>query len=915
MTTVRTPQWPKQKPRGLMILVLLVVVLIFSGKMVGFITDWLWYQEVGYVTIFNVMFTTQMETAALFGIIFFVILFGNLFLAARISATGPHLGVPENVVNIPFEKPGDALFKRIILIVSAVLAFLAAIQGATQWESLLRFVNATPFGIKDPLFDRDVGFYVFELPFLQYLQGWGISVVLFTIVTTGAVYAIRRAVLFMPPRFFRISPAARAHVMVLVGVLFLLTAWGFWLDLYELLYVKRGVVFGAGYTDATTQLWVLKILAGLSVLIAAVFVAVAYRWNWRLPVLSLMIFALLVILGRSALPVFVQKFKVVPNEVVLEKPYLEKNIRYTRIAYGLQDIEDRVFPAEENLTLKDIRQNDPTIKNIRLWDYAPLLQTYSQLQEIRTYYKFLSVNNDRYTINGESRQTMISPRELSYAALPSRTWVNEHMTYTHGYGAVMGPVNRISREGLPEFFIKDIPPVSSGSIKITRPEIYYGNTNNDYVFVRAKRPEFDYPVGDKNVYSRYEGTGGVPLSFWKKVLFAVRFHSLTILLSDDITSDSRIMFYRTVRERITRVIPFARMDAEPYLVVSPQGRLLWFADAYTTTDRFPYSEPVPKMGNYIRNTLKIIVDAYDGSVQVYVSDDKDPILKTYARIFPGVFKPLKEMNEALRSHIRYPPGMLRIQAHMYQTYHMQDAQVFYNKEDLWTIPRSTARGAEQEMTPYYTIMKLPGEKNEEFILLLPFTPAKKDNMSAWMAARCDMPNYGKIIVYNFPKQKLVYGPRQIEARINQDPVISQQLSLWNQRGSQVIAGSLLAIPIETSIIYVQPIYLAAEKGQLPELRRVVVAFGNAIVMEETLEQALRRVFGADAVREAVADTVAAPREAPAGRAGSQQISEALAHYRKAQEYLRAGNWSGYGDELRKMEAILTAAEKQSRTGK
>jgi len=914
MATIRNPQPPRQNSRGLVFLVLLVIVFIFSGKTVGFITDWLWYQEVGYVTIFNVMFKTQMVTAVLFGIAFFIIFFGNLFLAMRISATAD-LGVPENVINIPLKKPGDALFKKIILIVSAVFALLAAAQGATQWESLLRFIHTSPFGVKDPLFGHDVGFYVFELPFLQYLQGWGVSVILFTILATGAVYAIRRAALFIPPRFFRISPAARAHFMVLVGVLFLLAALGFWFDLYGLLYIKRGVVFGAGYTDATTQLWVLKGLVGLSVLTAAAFVAAAYRWNWRLPVLSLMIFALLVILGSSVLPAFVQRFKVVPNEVVLEKPYLENNIRYTRLAYGLQDIEDRVFPAEENLTLKDIRQNDPTIKNIRLWDYAPLLQTYSQLQEIRTYYKFLSVNNDRYIVNGEYRQTMISPRELSYAALPSRTWVNEHMTYTHGYGAVIGPVNRISREGLPEFFIKDIPPVSSSSIKITRPEIYYGNTTNDYVFVRAKRPEFDYPVGDKNVYSRYEGTGGVPLSFWKKILFAVRFRSLTILLSDDITSDSRIMFYRTVRERVAQVIPFARLDAEPYLVISPQGRLLWFADAYTTTDRFPYSEPVPKMGNYIRNALKVIVDAYDGSVQVYVSDDKDPILKTYARIFPGVYKPLKEMDEGLRSHIRYPPGLLRIQARMYQTYHMQDAQVFYNKEDLWTIPRMAGRGSEQEMEPYYTIMKLPDEKKEEFILLLPFTPVKKDNMSAWMAARCDMPDYGKIIVYNFPKQKLIYGPRQVEARINQDPVISQQLSLWNQRGSQVINGSLLAIPIEKSIIYVQPIYLAAEKGQLPELRRVVIAFGNEIAMEESLEQALRRVFGAEAVREAVAAAAMPKKEAPAVKGDSRQVSQALSHYRKAQEHLRAGNWSGFGDELRKMEAILTAVEKQSRAVK
>ena len=469
----------------------------------------------------------------------------------------------------------------------------------------------------------------------------------------------------------------------------------------------------------------------------------------------------------------------------------------------------------------------------------------------------MDVDNDRYTVNGEYRQVMLSPRELSYPALPARTWVNEHLNYTHGYGAVLGPVNRITREGLPEFFIKDIPPVSSANIKITRPEIYYGEISNEYVFVRTKRPEFDYPVGEKNVYTQYTGKGGVPLSFWRKLIFAVRFGSFTILLSDDITSESRVMYYRKISERVTRVAPFVRLDPDAYLVISPEGRLLWFLDGYTVTDRFPYSEPIGNLGNYIRNSVKAVVDAYDGTVKLYISDPTDPIIQTYAKIFPGVLKPMEEMPAELRTHIRYPPGIPSIQARMYSTYHMQDRPgLLQQRRPLVHSPGSPGRAGRQEMEPYYTIMRLPDEKKEEFVLLLPFTPSKKDNMSAWMAARCDAPNYGKVVVYRFPKQKLVYGPRQIEARIDQDAEISKQLSLWNQRGSQVIRGNLLAIPIEKSILYVEPLYLAAEKGSLPELKRVIVAFGNSVAMEENLELSLQQVFGGELIREKEAPRVA-----------------------------------------------------------
>lgn len=907
MSIFRPAAWQQQHQRGFWPFLLLMAALLVFWEIVVLVADWLWFQEVGYTSVFFVTLTARFGAGFVFGVLFFLVAYGNLFAALRASASAdiPSL---ENVVHFPTAKISDEGLRRIAPGVCFILSFFAALRGAAQGENVLRFLNGTPFGLKDPLFQRDIGFYVFQLPFLHYIYSWLMEVLVFTLALTAGIYLLRRAFLLIPPRTIRVSPAARNHLMILLAAVFFLMAFGFWIDLNELLFVKRGVVFGPGYTDATTQVWVLRLLIGLGILTGASFLFYLFRPLWRLPALAVLVFIAAFLVGRSFYPAFVQKFRVVPNEVVLEKPYLERNIAYTRLAYGLENVEAREFSADERLTLADIRRNEPTVRNIRLWDHAPLLQTYGQTQEIRTYYKFLNVDNDRYTVGDEYRQVMISPRELSYPSLPSRTWVNEHLTYTHGFGAVMGPVNRISPEGLPEFFIKDIPPVSTTSVKVTRPEVYFGEAANEYIFVKTKRPEFDYPVGDENVYTRYEGKGGVPLSAWKKVLFALRFQSLTILLSNDIAAGSRIMYHRNVRERVAKIAPFLVLDDDPYLVVSAEGRLLWFVDAYTVTDRFPYSEPTQKLGNYIRNSAKAVVDAYDGTVALYVSDPADPLIRTYAKIFPGAFKPLEEMPEGLRRHVRYPPGMLSVQARMYRTYHMQDPQVFYNKEDLWTIPATNTQDGEKEMEPYYTIMQLPDGEKEEFILLLPFTPARKDNMAAWMAARCDAPNYGKILVYKFPKQRLVYGPRQIEARINQDAYISQQLSLWNQRGSQSIRGSLLAIPLEQSILYVQPLYLSAETGQLPELKRVIVAFGNTIVMEENLEQSLGRIFGTGAGAATVEKATAAegPQAAAAAATpGAGALAqEALAHYRKAQEHLRQGNWSGFGEELRLLGTAL-----------
>lgn len=909
MSIGRPPGRKDRSNTGIIIFVCLAVFLMFFWRIIGFVTDWFWFQEVGFEKIFTTALIARLQTAAAFGIVFFLIFFLNLKVAFRFSARPLFMMTQDNPFNFPQWNVDGRSLNVTITAVSVVLGIIAALNGASEWENYLKFINSTPFGADDPIFQKDIGFYVFSLPFLDRIYSWLIVTLILTGIAVAVLYFLRRCFIFIPPRLWRVSDAAKNHLALIAAALFLVGAFGTWLQLYEMLFKKRGVVFGPGYTDAVTQILVIKILIVLMVVCAAAFIFWIFKKNRLIPAVSVLVLLAVMILGRGIYPAVVQKFKVVPNEVVLERPYLEHNIKYTRMAYRLDQVEFREFPATENLVLADLKRNDATIKNIRLWDHGPLLSTYSQLQEIRTYYKFEDVDNDRYIINGEYRQVAISPRELSYPSLPSRTWVNEHMTYTHGYGVVMSPVNRISREGLPEFFIKDIPPVSNTNIKITRPEIYYGESSNEYVFVKGKRPEFDYPVGDKNIYSRYEGKGGVPLSFFRKLLYAARFGSFTILLSDDITSETRVMYYRKIRERVAEIAPFIRLDNDSYPVITAEGRIVWFVDGYTVTDRFPYSEPVRGVGNYIRNSIKALVDAYDGTVDLYISDPDDPVIQTYAKIFPGVFKKMESMPPDLRNHIRYPQGIFSIQARMYKAYHMQDPQVFYNKEDLWSIPLKHVQGREQEMEPYYTVLKFPGEEKEEFISMVPFTPSRRDNMSAWMAARCDAPNYGKVLVYTFPKQTLIYGPRQIEARIDQDTEISKQLSLWSQRGSQVIRGNLLAIPIEKSIIYVESLYLAAEKGQLPELKRVLLAFGNVIAMEENLELTIQKVFGGELMqeKEPAKDAIAVP--AGTEKTNRQIALEALGHYRKAQENLRQGNWSGYGEELRKMDELLRSLEK------
>jgi uncharacterized membrane protein (UPF0182 family) len=889
--------------RGLLLFLLLFVALSLS-QAVSFYTDWLWFKEVGFTQIFTTKLTVQLLLALLSGGFFFLLVYLNVKAAAQLHR-GARFIDQENVIELPSPELVDPLLRKILLPACLLLGFFAAPQGAGLWESLLLFLNSGPFGIQDPVFGRDIGFYVFRLPILNSLYDWlSISVTL-TFAATALVYLLYRGIQYTR-RGLSVSPRAKVHLLCLVACFFVIKAAGYYLDGFDLLYSSRAVAFGAGYTDIYANLPVLRFLAFLALVCAGLSLLQIARPGLKYLYVSLGMLVLVHVAGLGVYPSLLQYFRVGPNQVAAERPFIQRTIQFTRRAYGLDKIEAKEFPAEDQLTAADLKRNDATIKNIRLWEHRPLLATYAQLQEIRTYYKFVDVDNDRYLVDGSPRQVMLSGRELSYEHLPSRIWINEHLTYTHGYGVVFGPVNQVTPEGLPEFFIKDIPPVSTKpALKVTRPEIYYGELANDYVFVKTKARELDYAAGDQNVYTDYQGSGGVSIgSFWRRLLFSARFATLRVALSNDITAESRILYNRQIQERVSKIAPFIKFDRDAYLVIAEGGRLFWIIDGYTTSNRYPYSEPIPKLGNYIRNSVKAVVDAYNGSVQFYLSSPDDPIIQAYGRIFPGTFKPMEAMPEELRAHIRYPQDLFAVQAHMYATYHMQDPQVFYNKEDVLAIPHRSIDGRETEMEPYYTIMRLPGETKEEFILLLPFTPNKRDNMRAWLAARSDTPNYGKLTALNFPKAKLVYGPKQIEARIDQDPVISQQLSLWNQRGSQVIRGSMLAIPIEASLLYVQPLYLAAERGSLPELKRVIVAFGNQIAMEESLEQSLQRIFGGRPT-EAKAAT-------PAPEAAGKEkglARQALEHFARAQELLRQGNWAGYGDELKRIETLLKEMDK------
>lgn len=899
------------------------LLISFFNNGVSLLTDWWWFQEVGYTEVFTKPLMTRFLLGLAAGIFTFLFLSGNLWIAGK-SKIPWLVFLPKQLLGQYMTLTGNVV-KKIGTLISLLLAVLSGLITSVFWQEVLLFLNQKPFGQIDPIFGNDIGFYLFTLP----VAGIGLQllwlILFLTLIGCVIIYALRgnfgilhflSKKLGKQERTESSQGGARLHITVLFALLLAAIAAKTYLGMFSLLTKDNGAVFGAAYSDVTILIPLYKALAilfGISALLAVVYGIT----NKRAPLFASIVLTALVGIATIFVPPLYQQFIVAPNELAKETPFIKQNIAATRDAFGLQTVTKHELSGDKPLTADDIAANDLTIKNVRLWDRGPLLSTFSQIQEIRTYYAFNSVDNDRYIIDGQPRQIMLSPRELSAENLPNKNWINERLIFTHGYGAAAGPVNQVTAEGLPVLFVKNLPPVAEKQeLAVTRPEIYYGELSNDHVFVKTKTKEFDYPKGEENVSTTYAGDGGVPIdSFFKRALFALRFNEIKVLLSEDMTNESRVMYYRTIKERMAKTAPFLTFDQDPYSVIV-DGKLYWIADAYTISNNYPYARPLIINGqptNYIRNAAKVVIDAYHGKITYYLADQKDPIINTYAEIFPDMFQPLSAMPEALLAHIRYPEDIFTAQSAIYSTYHMDEPGNFYNKEDQWDIPAIAVEGETETttgdippMAPRHMIMKLPGKEREEFILMLPFIPRGKDNMAAWMVARNDGENYGKLEVYRFPKQQLIYGPKQIIARINQDAEISRQISLWDQRGSQVIQGPLLVIPIEESLLYVRPLYLKAEAGKIPELKRVIVAYENKIVMETTLEAGLAKIFGTQSEQQLEQPEKETSTEKITGEQAqkSNQVTQATAAYDTAMQALRDGNWTKFGEEIQKVGEIL-----------
>lgn len=877
-----------------------IVVLFFLGPAAArWYTDWLWFAEVGYLRVFWVPFLSRALVTAVVGGALWLFLYLNLrpvLRAGRLEVI-EMAGRGGSYRQARRQWWGAVGWWGWVL---AGLAFFVGLAASREWVLFQQFLHAAPFGETDPLFGRDVGFYVFRLPVYQFVAGrlFAWLVVITAGVALGYVSIYGRLML----RGLWLAPSGvRAHLSVLLGAAVLVRGFGFWLDTFGLLYSTRGAALGASFADVHAVLPALRVLTVLFVICGVLLVANARLRTVRLAIATVALIVVAWVVGLIVYPGLVQTLRVRPNELTAETPFIASAIAGTRRGFGLEHVREREFPTAP-LDAAAIARNRPTIDNVRLWDYRPLLRSYGQLQALRPYYTFSDVDIDRYLVGGVQRQVMLAARELTTGRLPpqARTWVNEHLVYTHGYGLVMSPVNRVSEEGMPEFFIKDIPPEAVANLTITRPEIYYGELTTNYVVVNTNQRELDYPRGDENVYTSYQGQGGIRLGYFARLALAYRFGDAKLLLSSDIRRDSRLLFARQIATRVNRIAPFLRYDRDPYLVLAG-GRLVWVIDAFTVTDRYPYATRYGDI-NYMRNSVKVVVDAYDGKVTFYVMTPDEPIVKTLASIFPELFRPATQMPKSVAAHLRYPVDLFETQAQVYATFHMRDPQVFYNREDTWAVPREIFGNETVRVEPYYVTLRLAEGSAPEFVLMLPMTPGGRDNMIAWMAARNDPPHYGELVVYRFPKARIVFGPMQVESRIDQDPFIAQALTLWNQQGSQVIRGNLLVFPIEDGLLYVEPLFLQAERSQLPELKRVIVASGPRIVMAPTLDEALAGLFGGRP------PTPGSPPPGPGGPQPSDEVralsQQALEVYRRAQERLRAGDLPGYSREIERLGQIL-----------
>jgi uncharacterized membrane protein (UPF0182 family) len=884
----------------------LVVLSSFFDTIIEASAHFYFFDSLGFSSVFWTYFLTEYVIHGLFFLVVFAFVGLNLAAVWRLAPSrGRFLDLGQVALSMKAIRYGSALF--LILI-----AWLVSAYPASHWMDVLLYLERTPFGTGDPIFQRDISFYLFSLPFLEMIRNFLMAVFFITVVTVTATYFILGSITIIPPNI-NVHPVVKAHGALLLALFFLMQIFNYWLSRYGLLFSPEGVVFGITYVDERIRV---PVYNGLIVICVIGFVLSLFglaKRSFRPSLGALGLLVLSVIVFSGALPMFVQRFSVDPNELERERVYLDHHIQSTRSAYGLNDIIEKPYPADYSLRVDDLRNNRLTIENIPLWDYRPLLDTYTQIQAIRPYYDFNDIDIARYNFDGDYRQIMLASRELDQKRLSpdSQTWVNKTFVYTHGYGVVANPVNVFTEEGLPELFIRDIPPRVTVDLELDRPEIYFGERTDETIIVRAGTEEFDYPYGEQNVFTTYQEETGVNVgSLFRRLIFSVYFGSVNYLITEYILPESNIVYFRNIHQRVRILAPFLSFDHDPYITVV-DGRLYWIYDAYTTTSRYPYSRPYSQDLNYIRNSVKVVIDAYNGETVFYtIDEDKDPMIRAYKKVFPDLFRPIDQMPRGQRDQVRYPQDLFDVQASMFRVYHMRDPVMFYNREDMWEFPRERVFGAAQTMESYYTILRFPDETTEEFMLMMPFTPSNRDNMIAWLSGRSDGDNYGTLLLFRFPRGELVFGPMQIEARIDQTAEIAQQLALWDQAGTRVLRGSQLVIPVENSVLYIKPLFLRAVEGRLPELRRVLASDGTRVVMEAGLQQALERLLSdrpfptappadtalPDRVREKTADLPTASVQELARRA--------LERYERSQHLLRDGRWAEYGEEIRKLRDDL-----------
>ena len=843
--------------KWLALLLILVPVFVPSWLGRGIYTDYLWYSQLGYEDVFLTVLLTKVILFVVGFVFVFALMLANLFYVNK-RTTGPiEAALPDDLIGV---------IRKLVLIgcivVSAIVAVVLGSMIASQWEIFLRFSNAAEFGVTDPLYQNDLSFYVFELPIYSFLQGWILIAVALTIVATGALAFLNFT---LRGTAFVLTTQLRNHLLVLGAIAVLIISAGYWIDRLELVRSDQGIVFGAAYADVFARQPAFLILCITGVLVAIIMLVGSFMGKMRLSLAPVGIWVILIIALGTIWPSVVQQFSVDPDEFVKEKKYIERNIEFTKLGFGLEAIDETFYQAEGEITPELIQENIPTVENIRLWDYKPLTNVYKQIQLIRPYYDFKDADVDRYYIDGEYRQVLLAAREVAPEKLKeeAQTWVNEKLFYTHGIGIAMSPATEFTPEGRPIFFAKDIPangeiPVSSPKagaspdIMVNNPRIYYGENSEGYVIVNTDTQELDYQTGEGDlIVTNYEGSGGVGVgSYFRKLLYAWQMRDINILISNQLNENSRIQYRRSVEDRVSTVAPFLKLDKDPYIVAG-NGQLYWIQDAYTTSDKFPYSQPTDEADtleeyNYIRNSIKIVVDAYTGDLHFYLWDPTDPVALTYQKMFPTLFSSIESMPEGLYSHVRYPQGLFAVQAEKYIKYHMEDPQHFYGNEDLWAFPQEKFGQKEglQPLEPYYVIMRLPGETKEEFVQLIPYTPDGRPNMVGWLAARSDASEYGKLVAFNFPKDRQVDGPEQVEARIDNDQEISAWFTLRCTEGSTCIRGNLLVIPIGNSILYAEPIYIQAEGVSFPELKKVILSTADKVVMGDSLNDALYLLTGA-----------------------------------------------------------------------